>query len=175
MVINGNNTFTESIWTAQILFEVVWLSNSISPVTSDRNLMSPYTTAICGFFSPRKHTCRTRTTCPKQSYLLLCCTKDDFLHSWICMLCAFANGSLFTTHICSNEFIDQIRNPVTSGRREDIPSWKPVGSGSWFPGREGMMISRKRSIIFIRMIGTHSCFDAARVLPSFFSLSLKGE
>ena len=38
-----------------------------------------------------------------------------------------------------------------------------------------MMISRKRSIIFIRMIGTHSCFDAARVLPSFFSLSLKGE
>ena len=92
---------------------------------------------------------------PKQSYHLLHCTLD-FLLNLIYIFCAFANRApLFSTHMGINQCIDQFRNPVTSTRAEDIHRWKAVGSEPWFPGREKMMISRKRSIIFICMMGIH--------------------
>ena len=64
---------------------------------------------------------------PKQSYHLLHHVLD-FLLNLIYIFCAFANGaSLFSTHMGINQFIDQLRNPVTA-RAGDIHTWKAMSS-----------------------------------------------
>ena len=161
-------------WTPQTPSEVVWRTNSTSPMTSDRNIISPYAPSICGLFSLLMNTLAGFTPCTLNNVISSPVHSIFFIAELTCFL-HLPVEALFTTHICSDEFIDQFRNPVTSGRTEDSHSWKTMGSGSWFPGREGVMISRKRSAIFIRMIGTHYCFHAACILTSFFFLSLKGE
>lgn len=132
--------------------------------------MSPYTTTLCGFFSSRKHTCPGLTphvlNRVTSSFVV---QRAIFLHSWIYVLCAFANGSLFTTHICSNRFIDQSGNPVASGKREDIPQRLKlrVGSRCDFLGEREWWFQGKVHYLH-RMIGTHSCFVLHGILPSFF-------
>ena len=148
--------FQVPLGTAQILFVVVWLTSSISHMTSGQKLISPYKSTIRGLFSLLEKRLAWFTACilPKQSYHLLHCTLD-FLLNLIYIFCAFANRApLFSTHMGINQFIDQFRNPVTAKRAEDIHRWKAMGSESWFPGREETMVSKKMSLIFIWMIGT---------------------
>ena len=111
-------------------------TNPISHVTTDQNLISAYKTTFCGFFSHLTETLAEFTPC-----ILNRVISTFFVHSifrsWIYMWRVFANiETMFTTHMCFNQFIDHFRNPVTLARAEDIHSWTAVGSGSWFPGRE---------------------------------------
>ena len=100
--------FQAPLSTAEILLEGVWLSSSLSRVTSDWNLISPYKNYLLWFiFSSCRNTFRIDTMHSKQSYFLHHCTLD-FLHGWIYMFWVLENIELlFTTNMCINQFIEQ--------------------------------------------------------------------
>ena len=100
--------FQGPLSTAEILFGSVWLTTSISRVTCDWNLISPYKNYLLWFiFSSCRNTFRIDTMHSKQSYFLHHCTLD-FMHGWIYMFWVFANiEPLFTTNMCIIQFIEQ--------------------------------------------------------------------